>query len=134
MGDLRTRISVLWIWMAVAISAHSLLFLSEPGGIEKITSGELKWGAWMLFFDALFWLIPLVMAFLSVTLRNTADRWVNMILGGIFTVFNIGHLIKAISYFGLAVHQILIVGSTVVATALIFWYALRWPRQQERVE
>jgi hypothetical protein len=88
----------------------------------------------MLLFDALFWLIPLVMAFLSVTLRDTADRWVNMILGGIFTVLNIGHLIMAISHFGLAVHQILIVGSTVVATALIFWYALRWPGQKERVE
>ena len=127
---LKTRISVLWIWMAVAISAHSLLFLFEPGGIEKITSGEMKMGAGMLLLDALFWLIPLVMAFLSVTLKDTADRWVNMILGGIFTVLNILHLIKAISYFGLAIHQILIVGSTVLATALVFWYALKWPKQE----
>jgi len=134
MENLKTRISVLWIWMAVAVSAHSLLFLFEPGAIEKVTSGEMKWGAWMLLFNALFWLIPLVMAFLSVTLKDTANRWANMILGGIFTILNIGHLIEAISHFGLAVHQILIVGSTVVATALIFWYALRWPGQQERVE
>lgn len=123
---LETRIAVLWIWMTVAISAHSLLYLFAPGAIEEILSGEMYFGEGMLLFDALFWLIPLVMAFLSVTLRDAAVRWLNVILGGIFTILNIGHLINAIKYFGPSVHQILIVGSTVVATILIFIYAVKW--------
>lgn len=124
----KTRISVLWIWMAVAAAAHSLLFLFEPGGIEQVTSGELQWGPWMMFFDALFWLVPLLMAVLSLSLKDTANRQSNLILGTIFTVLNLGHFIRAVSYFGLSVHQILVVGSSVIVAALIFWYALKWPR------
>ncbi len=129
MGKLpvKIRIAVLWIWMAVAISAHSLLFLFMPGAIEEMLSGEMHYGEGMLLFESFFWLIPLVMAFLSVTLRDTSVRWLNVILGGIFTIMNIIHLINAINYFGTAVYKILIVGSTIVATFLIFLYALRWP-------
>ena len=124
----KTRILVLWIWMAVAMSAHSLLFLFEPGAIEKVISGEMAMGSGMLLLSALFWLVPLVMAFLSVTLSDLANRWANMILGIVFTVFNLFHLIEHLAE--PSVHQILIIGSTVVVTALIFWYALKWPKQE----
>ena len=124
----KTRISVLWIWMAVAMSAHSLLFLFETGAIEKVISGEMAMGPGMLLLSSLFWLVPLVMAFLSLNLKDLANRWANMILGIVFTVFNVFHLIEHLAE--PSVHQILIIGSTVVATALIFWYALRWPKQE----
>jgi hypothetical protein len=39
------------------------------------------------------WLIPLVMAFLSVTLKDLANRRVNLVIGGIFTLLSIIHLI-----------------------------------------
>lgn len=115
--------------MAVAMSAHAVLSFMEPGAIEKITSGELAVGSGMLFFMSLFWWVPLVMAFLSVTLRDLADRWANIILGIVFTALNVFHLIEHFLAEP-SVHQILIIGSTVVVTALIFFYALRWPKQK----
>jgi len=126
---LKTRISVLWIFMAVAMSAHSVLSFMEPGVVEKIISGEMAMGPGMFVFMAIFWWVPLVMAILSVTLRDSANRWANMILGIVFTVLNIFHLIEHLTA-APSVHQILIIGSTVVATALIFWYALKWPKQE----
>jgi len=124
----KIRISVLWIFMAVAMSAHSVLTFMEPGAIEKIISGEMAMGPGMFLFMAIFWWVPLVMAVLSVTLKDLANRWTNMILGIVFTALNIFHLIEHLA--DPSAHQILIIGSTVVVTALIFWYALKWPKQE----
>jgi len=122
----KIRISVLWIFMAVAMSAHGVLAFMEPGAMEQI--GEMQMGAGMFLFMALFWWVPLVMAVLSVTLKDLANRWTNMILGIVFTALNIFHLIEHLA--DPSAHQILIIGSTVVVTALIFWYALKWPKQE----
>jgi len=122
----KIRISVLWVFMAVAMSAHGVLAFMEPGAVEQI--GEMQMGAGMLLFMALFWWVPLVMAVLSVTLKDLANRWTNMILGIVFTALNIFHLIEHLAQ--PSAHQILIIGSTVVVTALIFWHALKWPKQE----
>jgi hypothetical protein len=124
----KIRISVLWIFMAVAMSAHAVLSLFEPGIIEQITSGEMQMSALMMLFMSLFWIVPLVMAFLSMTLKDLANRWVNIILSIIFTVLNIFHLIEHLAE--PSVYQILIIGSTIVVTALIIWYASKWPKEE----
>jgi len=122
----KIRISVLWIFMAVAMSAHSVLAFMEPGAMEQI--GEMQISAGVFLFMALFWWVPLVMAVLSVTLKDLANRWTNIILGIVFTALNIFHLIEHLA--DPSAHQILIIGSTVVVTALIFWHALKWPKQE----
>ena len=125
---LKIRISVLWLFMAVAMSAHSALALFDPDVIEEITSGKMEISAGMFVFMALFWLVPLAMAFLSVTLKDSANRWTNIILGIVFTALNIFHLTEHLAE--PSAHQLLIIGSTVVVTALIVWYAWKWPKQE----
>ena len=129
----KTRIAVLWVLMAVAISAHSIMVFMEPGILEKMEAEMEAMGPGMWIFLALFWLFPLWMAFLSLTLKDSVNRWTNLILGIIFTLLNIWHFLGC----GLALienpigeptaHHILLVGSTVVATALIAWLAWKWP-------
>jgi hypothetical protein len=70
------------------------------------------------------------MAFLSVTLKDLVNRRVNLIVGTIFTILNIFHLIEHLAQ--PSAHQLLIIGSTVVVTALVFWYAWKWPKQGTR--
>ena len=123
------RIAVLWVFGAVAMSAHSVLLITEPGGLEwMISQSEAMGSAAFLLVRALLRWIPLVMAFLSMTLKDSANRWTNMILGVVFTVFNIYHL--TLPCVGSRAHQWLIVGSTVVVTALIAWYAWNWPKEE----
>ena len=124
----KTRIAVLWVFMAVAMSAHSVLAFMEPGGLEKATAEVEAMGPGMLVFFALFWLVPLWLAFVSMTVKDSCNRWVNFVLGIIFTILNIWHLIEHLAQ--PTVHQLLIVGSTVVVTALIAWYAWKWPKQE----
>lgn len=68
----KTRIAVLWIFMAVAMSAHSVLYFMGPNAIEEIEGMHVSAG--MLFFMAIFWWVPLVMAVLSLTLKDSANR------------------------------------------------------------
>ena len=129
----KTRIAVLWVLVAVATSAHSLLVFMEPGIMEKMAEETAAMGAGMWVFLSLWWFVPLWMAFFSLTLKDSANRWTNIILGIIFTILNIWHFLGC----GLALienpigeptaHHILLVGSTVVATALIAWFAWKWP-------
>ena len=115
--------------MAVFMSAHGILLVSEPGIIEQTMSGAIYQGmdpALMLFVMSLFWLIPLWMAFLSVTLNPVINRWTNIILGVVFTILNIWHLTEPCC---VMVHQKLIVVSTIIASALVVWYAWKLPKE-----
>jgi len=129
------RIAVLWIFMAVAMSAHMELSLLEPGVIEQITSGKTQIGEGMFLFMSLFWLIPLTMAFLSVTLKDLANRRANITMGIVATTLNVFHSLyelmvqPSIHMIQPSIHQLLIDGSTVVVTALVVWYAWKWPKE-----
>jgi len=123
---LKIRISVLWIFMAVAMSAHSVLSFMEREVVEQMW--EMEMGPGMMLFMAIFCWVPLVMAVLSVTLKDLANRWANRILGIVFTILSIFHLTEHVAH--PSAHQLLIVGSTVVVAGLIVWYAFRWPKQE----
>jgi len=122
----KIRISVLWIFMAVAMSAHGVLGFMEREVVEQ--TWEMGMGPGMMLFMALFWWVPLVMAILSVTLKDLANRRANIVLGIIFVILSIFHLSEHLAQ--PSAHQLLIVASTVVVAALIVWYAFRWPKQE----
>jgi len=127
MEDVMIRISVLWIFAAVAMSAHYVMLFFEPDVLQKTGAGA---SARLAIVEAFAnWLIPLIMAFLSVTLEGLANRYLNMVLGGLYILLSIFHTAKCpIVHISNkpSVHQLLICISTVVVTALIFWYAWSW--------
>ena len=131
MEDVMIRISVLWIFFAVAMAAHYAMLVFEPDVLQKTgADASAGAGARLAIGEAFVnWLIPLTMAFLSVTLGGLANRYLNMVLGGLFTLLGIIHIaVCPIVHISKkpAVHQLLIVGSTIVVTALIFWSAWNW--------
>ena len=123
---LKTRIAVLWLFITVASILHYILV--SPNELQFfLTQTEKDPG--FAFFGAVFLLIPLVMAFLSVTLKDVANRRANLVLGVVYTIINIIHI------FGCPVarssaHQILLVLSTIVVSLLIVWYAWKWPKEE----
>ena len=127
MEDVMIRISVLWIFAAVAMSAHYVMLFFEPDVLQKTGAGA---SARLAIVEAFAnWLIPLIMAFLSVTLEGLANRYLNMVLGGLYILLSIFHTAKCpIVHISNkpSVHQLLICISTTVVTALIFWHAWNW--------
>ena len=66
--------------------------------------------------------IPPIMVFLSVTLKDKANRWANIIFGIVFVGFGLIELIEKIAQ---PYYVVLgIVG--VVFSVLIVWYAWKW--------
>jgi uncharacterized membrane protein len=81
-----------------------------------------------LLFMALFWLIPLAMAFITVTVRDSANRWTNVIVGLVFAVFYVFHLLGHIMQGNLPIEAAVFCVLTILVPAAIVWYAWRWPQ------
>ena len=122
MEDWKIKISVLWLFSAVAFLAHQILALMEPGVIAQIMDGDvegMKIGTELILLFAILFLVPLIMAFLSLTLKDSINRWANIIVGAVFAALFIGTIASVAKLSG----EILMTFSTVVALSLIVWYA-----------
>ncbi len=132
----QTRIAVLWIVAAVAMSAHMILMLLDPTALQK--AGE--WAAAAATTDwistAAFWLLPLWMAMVSMAAGTQANRWANVVAGALLTLLNIYHflvcgvpVLPGGPYEEPTAHHVLLVGTSAAATALVTWFAWTWPRK-----
>jgi len=97
----------------------------EPGVLQQfLLTGEIggmKIGPEVLLLFAILMLVPLVMAFLSLTLNDKANRWANIIVGIIFTAFQLVALIETLAQ--PSAYAVLMEVSKVIVPALIVWYA-----------
>jgi len=136
----KVRIIVLWFISAEAYSAHMIYVTIEPVSMQKM----LAWGAtidnvgWV--FGALWWLIPFWLAFITIAVRGPANRWANFVFGIVATILNIYHffmcavpLVTPVLFSRPTPQHILLLGTAMVATALIIWYAWKWPKQEAGV-
>ena len=130
MEDWKIKIAVLWIFLAVGFSALAIMSLMTPGAIEQIIAGEMEGmpiTEGLLFFLAIFWLIPLTMAFLSLVLRDSANRWANIIVGVVWAALGILDLGDTLNRGWLTLAFVSF--SKTVAAVLIVWYA--WKSKQK---
>ena len=73
------------------MSANTLLYFLVPGVLDEIRAGTvvgMQAGSALLLTMAImyFW-IPLVMAVVSLTLRDKVNRWASVSLGAFYVVF-----------------------------------------------
>jgi hypothetical protein len=127
--DWNIKISVLWLFASIAFLAHQILVLMEPGIIAHLMAGEAegqKIGPELILFFAILMLVPMLMAFLSLTLKDSTNRWVNIIVGAVFAVLWLAGVVDAAqsAYWGEALMTL----SAVVASVLIVWYS--WKSKQ----
>jgi len=125
--NVKIKISVLWLFGEVTLLTFLVLEFMEQGVMEGILAGNMRGlplGPGTLLFYAVSLLIPLVMAFLSLTLKDSMNRWANIILGsgytGLYLSDLIAHLVAPYAY------AILMGIASVVAQLLIVWHAWKW--------
>ena len=125
--SLKIRIALLWVFIPIAVLTSWVLRLRQEELVVKTMGGAFVERAFSIF-PFIFILIPLVMAILSVSLKDVGNRRTNIILGIIFILLNIGYL--SLNIFVLSVPIIILAISIVVAAVLILVYALRWLRYE----
>ena len=77
----KMKISLLWISVAVAMSAHTILLIFDSSATKLIVewsavAGNVEW-----FFSALFWIVPLWMAFVTLSVKGSSNRRSNFFAG-----------------------------------------------------
>lgn len=122
--DWKIKISVLWLFASIAFLAHQIIVLMEPGVIAQLMAGIAEGkqiSPDMILFSAILMLVPMVMAFLSLTLKDSLNRWLNIIVGAVFAVLWLISVIAAAqsAYWGGALMTL----SAAVASSLIVWYS-----------
>ena len=135
----KLRISVLWLVAAEAVSAHMINVTIDPVSMKLM----LDWGAtipaagWL--FGAIYWLIPLWMAFVTIAVKGPSNRWANFALGIVGTLLGIYHFFMCgvpVSFVppgpvpGPTVYHSLLLATALAATALITWYAWKWAKPE----
>ena len=120
METIQIKLSALWI---------SLMLTYLLGDVLRIFSGDFKAGEiggmkvsqtrWLGI--AVIMVIPIVMVFLSLTLPDPVNRWVNIIVAILFLIFN---LIGLPTYPSAYDKFLIVVG--LVFNVLTVWYAWKW--------
>jgi len=125
----KLRIATLWIFFGVAMPTAMLLWMVEPGAIKEIMTGTVEGedlsGPAMIVM-ALFILIPMAMAFLTLVLKDTVNRWANGVLGLIVAILTIPDISGSLGDSKHSAFALVMVAS-LVAALLIVWHAWKWP-------
>jgi hypothetical protein len=120
--DWKIKIAVLWSLFEFCIIAVSILLI-QIAIAEELVGGTPE----EVLATAISLLIPPIMAFLSLTLKDSINRWLNIIVGIVFIVL----MPTGIPPFPTAYLPSLVIIAIVeiVALALIVWYA--WKSKQK---
>ena len=127
--DLKIRLAVFWLFIAVTMSANTILYFVVPGVIDEIRAGEIvgmQAGAELILGMAIayFW-VPLVMAVVTLTLKEKTNRWANIIFGAFYAVFILFELTMNVTTVAYPYAILMDVSVFAVAT-LIVWNAWKW--------
>ena len=130
MEDWKIKIAVLWLIGMLANLIRELIMLLEPGVIEQIMAGQFEGqtiGPELMLLLSVIFLIPLIMAFLSLALRNSVNRWANIIVILVYLAFNLVLLARYLM--NSSAYAVLLNLTGDVAAVLIAWYA--WKSKQK---
>jgi len=124
--DVKMKLSALWVAAMLCFIYGDFFGLFEPGRLAGMLAGKMgplgPTTQGVLLGVSVFMAIPSVMVFLSLALKPKTNRWVNIIVGVVFSVVVPTTMVGAWTFY-----QFLGVVE-VALTALVVWYAWNWPK------
>jgi len=129
--NVKIKLSALWVALVFFYLYNDVISFFRGDIIEGVIAGELEGvqiSPSLLFAMALMMAIPIVMVFLSLTLKAKVNRWVNIILG----VFHAGVMLTTnlLVPGGTWAHYALYMVFEALFIALIIGHAWKWPTQE----
>lgn len=129
--DVRIKLSALWAARMLSGFLGDVLRFTDPVALEETLAREstITVTDELLVGMGIFMALPIFMVVLSLTLKSSASRWANIILGIIFVGFDLFFLISTFLE-GAATYEIVMAFIYPVFPALIVWNAWRWHKQE----
>ena len=124
---IRYKLSALWISVMFLYIYADYFELYVPGKLQSILAGQMAplgpVTQSVLLGTAAMLALPSLMIFLSVALRASATRWLNVAVGVIYTAIQIAVVSSSGWTFYVAMGML-----ETALTVLIVWTAWKWPR------
>lgn len=129
MKALRIKLSVLWIARMLSGLQGDSTRLHDPVALADLVGGTsaVQVSNELLLIMSLIFTIPIIMPILCLTLKDKANRWVNRTTGTFFALFDLAFLILFAWPFS---YETVWSVMYLVFTALIAWYAWKWPGKE----
>ena len=125
--NIKLKLSALWAGLTLCYLYCDYFELYVPEKIDGIISGEnLLNSPTKLFIAGVVLAIPALMVFLSILLKPILSKWLNIIVGILFTVIMllIAFTYNEVWYTFYLFYAIL---ESLITTAIV-WYAWKWPK------
>ena len=123
----RYKLSALWTSVMFFYIYADYFELYVPGKLQGILAGQMvplgPVSQNVLLGTAAMLALPSLMIFLSVALRASATRWLNIVVGVIYTAIQLAVISGSGWIFYVAMGLL-----ETALTALIVWTAWKWPR------
>lgn len=127
--NVKLKLSALWATLMFFYIYADILGFYSPEVIEKVVLGEIggiQITEGFLLVMAVWMAVPSVMVFLSLTLKASINRWVNIIVGILsFVVLGATFFVGGVT----ARYTFQAIGEALLF-ALIIWQSWNWPKQE----
>ncbi len=130
MKDVKIKLSALWAARMLSGLQGDSTRLHDPVALKELTSGTsaVRITNELLLIMSIIFVVPIFMSFLSLTLKDKANCWANRSIGIFFVTFDFIFLGLALFLWPFSAYEIFWSIAYLVFTALIVWYAWRWPQ------
>lgn len=123
----KIRISALWASLMFCFIYMDFFSLYQPGTLQDMLAGKMgplgPTTQGILLGTTAMVAIPSVMIFLSLVLRPGLNRWLNIILGVLYTLISLSTIPGAWAFY----ISLCLIEATLAV--LVVWSAWTWPRQ-----
>jgi len=123
MIEMPVKLSVIWICVMLTYLLGDVLriFSGDFKAGEMGSKGGMPMTQNMMLGIAILMVIPILMVFLSVTLNQPVNRWVNIIVAVFFFLFNLVGLPTYPS-----MYDKFLIAVSLVFNVVTVWYAWNW--------
>jgi hypothetical protein len=123
----KTKLSALWVTLMLCYIYGDYFGLYVPGNLQSMLEGNMgplgKTTQSILLGTSVMMAIPSLMVFLSLVLKPVISRWLNILLGIVYTAIILMTMPGAWNFY-------IFLGVIEAAISLlIVWTAWHWPKQ-----
>ena len=131
--NVRIILSALWAARMLSGLQGDSTRLHDPVALKELLAGtsDVPVTNELLLLMSVIFAVPILMSFLSLTLKDKANRWANRIIGIFFAAFDLIFLGLTLFLWPFSSYEAFWSVVYLVFTALVVWYAWKWPRQEE---